>query len=183
MDDRPYSNRRSALTQRGFTLIELIIVLAIVAILVVIGVPSMNEMIVNQKVRGTANDLLMDLSYARSEAIKRNANVELVRAGADWTGGWSVRIVTGGAVIRVQPAIKGVSSCGATVANVTFGPDGRSSLTTPPSPSFDFAPISSPPCTVTIPPSPVSWRCVSIGPSGRAAVRTDRNKDGNCTNG
>jgi len=159
MDYGPCSTWRSAPAQGGFTLIELIIVIAIVAILVAVGVPSMREWIANQKVRGSANDLLFDLTYARSEAIKRNANVEVVRNGADWTGGWSVRIVTGAAVIRTQPAIKGVTPY-VGVAGVEFRPDGRTTAASPP--NFEFLLSSS---------SLVSERCVTISPTGRAAVR------------
>lgn len=168
MDYGPCSTRRSALAQGGFTLIEVIIVIAIAAILVAVGVPSMREMIANQKVRGSANDLLFDLSFARAEAIKRNANVVLVPTGAAWAGGWSVQF--GGTKIREQPAINGVASGAA--ANLTFGPDGRPTAT-PANPFTTFSSSS----------GVVSMRCITISPSGRAAVRTDRDHDGDCTNG
>jgi len=168
MDDGPGSTRRSALAQGGFTLIELIIVIAIVAILVAVGVPSMREWVANQKVRGSANDLLFDLSFARAEAIKRNANVVLAPTGAAWADGWSVQF--GGAKLREQPAIKGVTSGAA--ANLTFGPDGRPTAA-PASPYTTFSSSA----------GVVSMRCITISPSGRAAVQTDRNHDGNCTNG
>ena len=168
MDYGPCSTWRSAPAQGGFTLIELIIVIAIVAILITVGVPSMREWIANQKVRGSANDLQFDLSYARSEAVKRNANVVLVPSGAAWADGWSVQF--GGTKLREQPAIKGVTSGAA--ANLTFGPNGRPTAAT-----------ASPYTTFSSSSGVVSMRCITISPSGRAAVQTDRNHDGDCTNG
>ena len=108
MDQQPNASRRKQ-RQAGFTLIELMIVITIVGGLLVIALPSMTEMVTNQKVKGVANELYFDLSFARSEAIKRNTTVQVVRTGADWTGGWTVEIA-GPVVLRTQPAVKGMSS-------------------------------------------------------------------------
>ena len=166
MDEHPNAPSHR-LRQAGFTLIELMIVLVIVGGLLVIALPSMSEMIVNQKVKGVANELYFDLSYARSEAIKRNAAVQVVRTGSDWTGGWTVELA-GPVVLRTQPAVKGITASGATDANVTFNADGRTPLGA--TLSFNFTTGS----------SVVSMRCVALTPSGRPTVRIDRNRDGDC---
>ena len=58
---------------RGFTLIELIIAVAIIGILSSLAVPSFQEMLTNMNLRSTAESVSQGLQLARSEAIKRNA--------------------------------------------------------------------------------------------------------------
>ena len=70
---------RSAIRQRGFTLVELMIVLVMVAALLGIGVPLFETFILDQRMRATSSDLRVALSTARSEAVKRNRLVELQR--------------------------------------------------------------------------------------------------------
>ena len=59
----------------GFTLLELMIVVALVAVLIGISAPSMGEFIRNSRITGKANDLLAGLNVARTEAIKRRVPV------------------------------------------------------------------------------------------------------------
>lgn len=59
----------------GFTLIEMIATVAVLAILVTVGIPSFQETIDKRRLTGAAEQLYGDLQYARAEAIKRNANV------------------------------------------------------------------------------------------------------------
>lgn len=94
----------------GFTIVELMITVAIASILLAIAVPSFNQMIVSGRLAAQANELVGALSLARSEAIKRNANVTLCRAGTvddddcvdaggDWQA-WIVRANSTGEVVR-----------------------------------------------------------------------------------
>ena len=62
---------------RGFTLFELMIVLAIAGLLLGLGVPAMGDFIRNSRITGAANDVMAALHYARSEAIKRRRPVSL----------------------------------------------------------------------------------------------------------
>lgn len=74
----------------GFTLVELMVVLAIAVILMSIAAPSFRELVAGQRIKAAASDLAASLIYARSEAIKRNSTVSVV-AGADgWASGWTV---------------------------------------------------------------------------------------------
>lgn len=59
----------------GFTLVELLIVIALVAIILTIGVPSFNNFIVNQRLKSVNAELVTDLQYARAEAASRNKPV------------------------------------------------------------------------------------------------------------
>ncbi|UCH54408.1 MAG: GspH/FimT family pseudopilin, partial [Pseudomonadota bacterium] len=59
----------------GFTLIELIVTIAIVGILLAWAIPNFRTLIMNQRLATSANDFIADTSFARSEAVKRGGNV------------------------------------------------------------------------------------------------------------
>ena len=70
----------------GFTLIELMIVIAITAILTALAVPSFSVTLDNQRISGAAEAVLNDLRWARSEAIKRNTEVRVTfTSGSNWS--------------------------------------------------------------------------------------------------
>lgn len=72
----------------GFTLVEMLVTIAILAIVLFIGVPSFNGMIRNSEMRSNSSDIVVALNYARMEAIKRGSNVHFgQRVGVTWTGG------------------------------------------------------------------------------------------------
>lgn len=62
----------------GFSLIELIVGLAILASLMALGLPQYATFIANSRLRATAEGITNGLNLARAEAVKRNARVELV---------------------------------------------------------------------------------------------------------
>lgn len=68
----------------GLTLIELVVTLAIVALLMAAVAPTLGTWITNQKVRNTATSIVSGLQYARTEAVRRNRPVSfwLVRSGS-----------------------------------------------------------------------------------------------------
>lgn len=84
--------------QRGFTLIELMLAVAVLSILVGIGVPAYNDTIRNNQISATGADLITALTLARNEAMKRSlrvsvcasANQTSCAASTDWSNGWIV---------------------------------------------------------------------------------------------
>lgn len=72
--------RRSA--SRGFTLIELMVVVAILGTLVLLVAPSFRDMILMQRLRGVNSQVTTDLQFARSEAVARS-RIARVTMGSD----------------------------------------------------------------------------------------------------
>jgi type IV fimbrial biogenesis protein FimT len=68
--------------QRGFTIIELMIVIVVVAVLLTLAIPAFREFIARNRLEGVVSELVTDLQYARSEAVSRNENVGLLTGAA-----------------------------------------------------------------------------------------------------
>ncbi|MGH8196640.1 MAG: GspH/FimT family pseudopilin [Steroidobacteraceae bacterium] len=68
--------------QAGFTLLELMLVVAIAGVLLAIAVPAMGNFIRNSRITGAANDVMAGLHFTRSEAIKRRFPVTLCTSAA-----------------------------------------------------------------------------------------------------
>jgi len=110
--------------EAGFTLIELIITLAVAIILMSVAVPSFNTAIKNNRLATQTNQLVSALNTARSEAVSRSAQVTMCRtsngtscntSSGGWETGWLVFADTdedgvldsGETVIRVEAALDG----------------------------------------------------------------------------
>lgn len=86
-------------THRGLTLIELMVTVAIAAVLLAIAIPSFHDFFVTNRLSSATNDLVAALNTARSEAISRGVDVTLRRASAtskDWGSGWTMFVDTNG---------------------------------------------------------------------------------------
>lgn len=77
---------------RGFSLLELFIAVAVLAILTALAMPSMREFGMRMTVTETNNDLVTALNTARAEAAKRGLPVAVLSFGGSgtWTTGWQV---------------------------------------------------------------------------------------------
>lgn len=117
----------------GFTIIELIVTVAIAAILAAIALPSFRDTIMRNRIVTSAASFQADIAYARSEAVRRGVTVALCPAnvltgtppfsclsGSDWSNGWLVYVDanasntldTGDATLRERLPEKNLSIVG-----------------------------------------------------------------------
>jgi type IV fimbrial biogenesis protein FimT len=182
-------NRRSTdipAAANGFTLIELMFVLVVLAVLLSLAAPSMSALVRDQRVKTVVGDVHATLLFARSEAIKRNSIVAVCASNqndpafsnsclnsTDWSQGWIVFLDADGNgfpgavsdVLRRQQPIEGLAVSG-TGSNVSYQGDGRLRANPP-----QFV-VSS-----AINPTATTARCVNIDLSGRPNIRVDTNKN------
>lgn len=75
----------------GFTLIELMITLAVAAIMLTVAIPSFSNFVKDNRLTSQANTFVASLNLARSEAIKRGTRVYITsNNGTTWNDGWKV---------------------------------------------------------------------------------------------
>ena len=156
--------------ESGYTIIELMVVVAIVAIVAMVALPNMNYAMQNSRVRTASADAMTSLMFARSEAIKRNNDVDLERGGAVWLDGWAVMF--GATELTVQDPLNGINmecyvdttattACGSTL---TFERTGRAAS------YIEFR-------VYTAENLEVPMRCVRVSLSGRPGITLDTNSD------
>lgn len=103
--------------QTGFTLLELMIVVAIAGIVMAIGVPSFQSITTTNRIAANTNELITALNLARSEAVKRGTDVSVCKSAdgstcttsGDWDQGWIVYFNDGtdDVVLRVFESLGG----------------------------------------------------------------------------
>ncbi len=143
---------RRARRDSGFTLPELLAVVAILAILASMAAPAYSSWVASARTSSAGTDLHTALSLARSEAIKRNAEVTLEPAGDGWQDGWQIA-APGDAdrLLHDHPALDGIGVDGPD--SVTYLPSGRIKGST--LPAFEISAAGD------------LVRCVSVDLSGR----------------
>jgi len=143
-----------ALPQRGFSLVEIVVVMTVLGIVVATAAPAFNSFLDGQQAKSMTYDLTTDLLLARSEALKRNLRVSIVSSGAGLSGGWTVVMQATNERIGTRNAAAQTVSVLNAPATITFDENGRVA-----------APSSDVRITVT---GGGSTRCVELDLSGRA---------------
>ena len=140
---------------RGFTLVELMTVVSILAVMLGILAPSFSDVLASQQAKGLTFDLVSDLMLARNEALKRNVSISITPAGSGWPQGWTVATVA--TAEQISPRNAGSSALTVSVngapASIRFDPNGRVS-----------SPLGSVRITIG---GGSNYRCVELDPSGR----------------
>ena len=153
------------------------IVVSIAGVITAFAMPYMKDTIRNQRVRAAVSEAHLSLLFARSEAIKRNANIVVAKTGATWDLGWQVKVQSDGTVLRTSDALKtvtvdcntdGDTSAETCPASVTFTRTGR------PASILEYRFYIADNINITM-------RCVSISLSGQPHVSIDT--DGDPVNG
>ena len=145
-------------TARGFTLIELMIVVTVVAIFSTLAAPSFRKLVAKQRLTSAASALIESLWLGRSEALKRNTDVSFKFTDAN--SGWSVRLGTDGTTgttLHNQDGFASInsSSSGGASTIFSFNAYGRLSGT-------GWVQLGNASAGV--------YKCVTVSSSGRATV-------------
>lgn len=148
------------LPARGFTVIEMIITVAILVILIAVGIPSFRDFILVQRVKNASFEVFAALALARSEAVSRNNTVTITPTGANWSNGWQITTIDPITLATVnlssQSAYSNVTIAGP--ATVAYAGTGRSAAA---SISLTATGVSA-----------ANSRCIAIDLSGRPVTKT-----------
>lgn len=150
------SRRRST----GFTMVELLVTIAIATILTTIAVPSFSGLIASQRAKTAASELFASFLTARSDAIALNANVTVSSLAGGWNQGWQILGPTGNVLESHGALAAGVAIAPTPVGSiVTYRPSGRvvTGLST----------ATTSILVTTTSGSTTNYQCISLGLSGR----------------
>lgn len=128
--------------QKAFSLVEVMVVVALLGVVMAIAVPSIRSMMDNQKMKTATFDLVTTVMQARSEAIKfgntAGASISIAAQGGNYNNGWCIVFSSASAcsvsapagdVMRVNSATANVTysvfSCSSNPCVITFGRNGR----------------------------------------------------------
>ena len=120
--------------RKGFTLLELVVTVTVLAVVTTIAIPSFVDVIRNNRLTTQANDFIGTLRFARAEAIKRGERVDVVANASvgtnEWGGGWRVVVASSAEVLRQHAALEAGNTLDSTIQNAStyqFLPGGDAS--------------------------------------------------------
>ena len=155
----PCYHRSVSIKVRGFTLIELIVVITIVGILASVAVPSLSDTLARQRAKSVSSELLASLSKTRSEAVSRNSNITLMPKTNQWIKGWQI-LDSFNVVLDDRKEITNVNISGPN--NVIYSPSGR--IIGGNAPVFLISVTNG---------TLKSYRCISVDLGGRPYIKSD----------
>ncbi len=111
----------------GFTLIELMITIAVAAILLVVAVPSFSGLLNSNNLITETNNLAANIGLARAEAVKRNETISIAAKTGGWANGYEIQVTSSSEVIRdISPAKNTIAPTEASGINtISFNNTGR----------------------------------------------------------
>jgi prepilin-type N-terminal cleavage/methylation domain-containing protein len=145
MNKSTYQPRLMHTLQQGFTLIELMVALAIVGIMAMLAVPNVREMLVAANTSQISSDFSTDMAFARMQAIRtRQAVVVCPRAtntscGTDWANGWIVYLDIGNPMQIDTPTLDTQGGDILRTKDALY--DGFTLAPTTPTPAVRFSPV------------------------------------------
>lgn len=166
-------------TQRAFTLTELMVTIAVAAILTTIALPNMRYTVLNNRITAKTNELIGALNFARTEAVTRRKLIQVqpavqpAVASNEWGGGWKVIDSTTSTLLRIIEynndgiVLKAIAN---TQTTLTYNSKGQ---------VIELNPVLMPSISLSVCPSTTGkdippGRLLEIGVTGRATlVRTD----------
>lgn len=181
----------ASLSQRGFTLYELLITVLVIGIMLTLGIPNLSEFTRNSRLTAAANDLHSSFLLARSEAARAKTNITICAStnpmnanascGGTFDDGWIIFIdrngdlVRGGAgenVLRAHPAIDAALNITTNEASTyfSFAASGMGRGNVGGAPAVQTARICDPRGNQTAAGGYSTARALVITPIGRATV-------------
>jgi type IV fimbrial biogenesis protein FimT len=110
----------------GFTLAELVTIVIVAVLVAAIAVPALSDAMTSQRIRTSESELASALVAARSEAIKRNAAVQVKpRIGGDWASGWTVSLLATGERYQTKEPLGDRVAVRGLPASLTYQGNGR----------------------------------------------------------
>jgi type IV fimbrial biogenesis protein FimT len=110
----------------GFTLIEMIVTISVVAVLAAFAGPSMTTTMAHHRIDDAASDLCAVLFKARADALMLNSDISVLPMAGDWAAGWRIpHPVNGGKYLQVHEAAQAVAITLSGASAVTYQFNGR----------------------------------------------------------
>lgn len=116
---------------RGFTLIEMMVTLVVLAILLNVAVPNMVRMLDNVRLSASEQNLVNAIRLARSESARTKQLMRLIAVNGDWRQGYSIVNAATAQTFRVYPSMPTSQQVTANATTVSFYPDGSTASNAP----------------------------------------------------